>query len=722
MALDKKSIATLQKEYNENLAKELGFDSFKEMKSSFSEGGTLKQRLESGQGIGEAVSGRVKENIQDVKKAFSKEGAKNLGKDVYRSIFSGDDVVSAYMRGRLVKKGKKDDKKTEKGSEGVSDKPEGDKPEGDKPESVGKSSTVFLKIIAKESMSLPGMARDVNVLRQNLQKLVKLLGGEKATKVDAHWLKTSQRAEKLDVEVEKERAKDLEFFKKEDEKEAALEKKEAGPTVVVQQYGEKNKPEKEEGGGLLNSILGFFKNGLMQGIMSIFNPMTILKLMGKVFVIATIIISLFKGITAGFEKWKETGSLKEAIVAGLGAIVDFLTFGFFGEDTIRKIFDSVSDFMDPIIKTVGGVIDDIKTWIGDNVGIPEFSLPLGLVFPPGYLINKGAELIGKTAPFPDPIKIGPWYPFKSGGQSKPSSSQAPSGATGASGVSGATGASGASGATGATGAAGAAGAQGSTGTPGAAASETTEKKPYTSEFLQNPENKKYIDQAKAELGSKIYKPEDVEKKAKALKEKDLQKSTTPTPAPTATAETKPSPEKIKLPEGWQVDPTTGYYVFPRAYEQLGSIRLNPETTTQKDVDKINEEFLTKEKENYDKLVAGGLKLAPTGGSAGSTMSSGAESGSSPSLTSGSPATSVSGGSSPSGGSPSSTDSPPKTSGANLSTASSEIAEQQRMESAADTGSMINNQTMNNSSQTPDKGKQKTASVYDSDFANIYATT
>jgi hypothetical protein len=696
MALDKKSIATLQKEYNENLAKELGFDSFKEMKSSFSEGGTLKQRLESGQGIGEAVSGRVKENIQDVKKTFSKEGAKNLGKDVYRSIFSGDDVVSAYMRGRLVKKGKKDDKKTEKGSEGVSDKPEGDKPESDKPESVGKSSAVFLKIIAKESMSLPGMARDVNVLRQNLQKLVKLWGGEKATKVDAHWLKTSQRAEKLDVEVEKERAKDLEFFKKEDEKEAALEKKEAGPTVVVQQYGEKTKPEKEEGGGLLNSILGFFKNGLMKGIMSIFNPMTILKLMGKVFVIATIIISLFKGITAGFEKWKETGSLKEAIVAGLGAIVDFLTFGFFGEDTIRKIFDSVSDFMDPIIKTVGGVIDDIKTWIGDNVGIPEFSLPLGLVFPPGYLINKGAELIGKTAPFPDPIKIGPWYPFKSGGQARPSSVQVPSGAAGV------------------TGAAGAAGAS--------ASGVKAESETYTSEFLQNPENKKYIDQAKAELGNKIYKPEDVEKKAKALKEKDLQKTATPTPAPTATTETKPSPEKIKLPDGWQIDPTTGYYIFPRAYEQLGSIRLNPETTTQKDVDKINEEFLTKEKEKYDKLDAMGPKPAPTGGSAGSTMSSGAESGSSPSLTSGSPATSVSGGSSPSGGSPSSTDSPPKTSGANLSTASSEIAEQQRMESAADAGSMINNQTMNNSSQTPDKGKQKTASVYDSDFANIYATT
>jgi hypothetical protein len=561
---------------------------------------------------------------------------------------------------------------------------------------VGKSSAVFLKIIAKESMSLPGMARDVNVLRQNLQKLVKLWGGEKATKVDAHWLKTSQRAEKLDVEVEKERAKDLEFFKKEDEKEAALEKKEAGPTVVVQQYGEKTKPEKEEGGGLLNSILGFFKNGLMKGIMSIFNPMTILKLMGKVFVIATIIISLFKGITAGFEKWKETGSLKEAIVAGLGAIVDFLTFGFFGEDTIRKIFDSVSDFMDPIIKTVGGVIDDIKTWIGDNVGIPEFSLPLGLVFPPGYLINKGAELIGKTAPFPDPIKIGPWYPFKSGGQARPSSVQVPSGAAGV------------------TGAAGAAGAS--------ASGVKAESETYTSEFLQNPENKKYIDQAKAELGNKIYKPEDVEKKAKALKEKDLQKTATPTPAPTATTETKPSPEKIKLPDGWQIDPTTGYYIFPRAYEQLGSIRLNPETTTQKDVDKINEEFLTKEKEKYDKLDAMGPKPAPTGGSAGSTMSSGAESGSSPSLTSGSPATSVSGGSSPSGGSPSSTDSPPKTSGANLSTASSEIAEQQRMESAADAGSMINNQTMNNSSQTPDKGKQKTASVYDSDFANIYATT
>jgi hypothetical protein len=46
---------------------------------------------------------------------------------------------------------------------------------------------------------------------------------------------------------------------------------------------------------------------------------------------------LFSGITDGFKKYQETGSFSEAIVAGLGGMLSFLTFGLFGEDTLKVI-------------------------------------------------------------------------------------------------------------------------------------------------------------------------------------------------------------------------------------------------------------------------------------------------------------------------------------------------------------------------------------------------
>ena len=90
--------------------------------------------------------------------------------------------------------------------------------------------------------------------------------------------------------------------------------------------------------------------------MKIFSPANLLKVLGKVFVLTAIFASLFQGITAGFEKWKETGSLKDAIIAGLGGIVDFLTFGLFGEDNVKKMFDAVEGFITPIIQSIADVV------------------------------------------------------------------------------------------------------------------------------------------------------------------------------------------------------------------------------------------------------------------------------------------------------------------------------------------------------------------------------
>jgi hypothetical protein len=182
------------------IAKELGYRDKKELKRRISgESGDVKTRLESGQGFAEAFGGAGKQKIQDVKKTFSKEGAKKLGKKAYMSFFGGEDIFSAYMRGRL-NKGKKtsEDGLGESGMTG------------------GADSVIPLKIIAKESMAIPGMARDVNVMRQNLQKLVKLWGGEKATSRDKSQKFFEQQKSKED-EIEASRVKPIKEIEKEKE-------------------------------------------------------------------------------------------------------------------------------------------------------------------------------------------------------------------------------------------------------------------------------------------------------------------------------------------------------------------------------------------------------------------------------------------------------------------------------------------------------------------------
>ena len=84
----------------------------------------------------------------------------------------------------------------------------------------GDDANAFLKIIAKNFMSIHLMARDLNVARQNSIKLVKLEGGESTNKADAQFLKADEREAKL----ESERAKEQESKKPTPEKAPAAKK------------------------------------------------------------------------------------------------------------------------------------------------------------------------------------------------------------------------------------------------------------------------------------------------------------------------------------------------------------------------------------------------------------------------------------------------------------------------------------------------------------------
>ena len=69
----------------------------------------------------------------------------------------------------------------------------------------------------------------------------------------------------------------------------------------------------------------------------------------------------------------------------------------------------------------------------------------------------------------------------------------------------------------------------------------------------------------------------------------------------------------------------------------------------------------------------------------------------------------------------SSESSPSVSGAALSSVSSEVAEGQRMDSAADAGVTIDAPTTNNQAGTKGKEPENIASVYNTSFINNYMT-
>ena len=275
--------------------------------------------------------------------------AKGVGKDIAgkftrKSIVSaalpGDDIISVLGRRALGGGKVKSEKKKEDA---------GQVTQVTKAVQEGSAKEMsILKSIAQNSMSLPGIARDVNVLRQNMQKLVKIEGGEKKTGAD-------------------------EFFKTQDQREADLEAQMGGPEKVV----EKEADDAKSGGGILGMIKRFAST-FMTALKNLFSKKMLMKLVTKIFLPVAIIASLFKGVMAGFEDYKKTGSLSSAIMAGLGGVLEFLTFGFFNRDTIDNIGEKLGKFVEPVFSKMSEIFNSIKKTIisGLNAILPK-SMQIG---------------------------------------------------------------------------------------------------------------------------------------------------------------------------------------------------------------------------------------------------------------------------------------------------------------------------------------------------------
>ena len=335
-----------------------GFLGGREIGGGFGVG--VKSRLAKGATVGEAVSGGFKDFAQ----TFT---AGNIKRRALEKAFGGPGFISAFARGKLKKKygtGDKSPSKETDGEEEVQKKSKDD-------------STTYLGILAKSALAIPGMARDMNVMRQNIQRLVKLKAGPQekgkkayATAADFTKREKAQMSGKQLSDAERERKKDTDYFAEQDKIESQQEearKKQATPLAPTPE--KEQKPE-----SLLEQLFGLIKSALVAVLAYIFTPKNLLKALGKIFVIGTLIASLFSGIVEAWKKWKDTGSLYDALVAGLGEFISFLTFGLFGEEEVKKLFDGIASFFEPLIEGVKGIYYTVKDWIVNNIGIPKFTV------------------------------------------------------------------------------------------------------------------------------------------------------------------------------------------------------------------------------------------------------------------------------------------------------------------------------------------------------------
>jgi hypothetical protein len=605
--------------------------------------------IESGKGFAGGAKSAAAGSMKDIGKQFGKE-------NIVRAMFSGDDIFSAMIRGKLGVKGKP-------GKDKAPEKMGGAEMSGD--------TAVMLKVIAKNSMALPGMARDMNVLRQNVQKLVKLKGGKSRGAADA-------------------------FFLKEDERERALEAQRmkaggAAPAGAVA-------PAKDKEGGFLDSIMSMFSGGFMESIKSIFSPKNLISVFKKVFLPLAIIGTLFSGITAGFKKYQETGSFSEAIVAGLGGMLSFLTVGFLGEDTLKSMFESISNFFSPITDTISNIFNGIKDFFKGLFGIK--------------VEDEAPKEMAKVKPnMPDMAKFGSGM-AKAAGESDEKSADIG----------------------GLFGAVQSGDAQGLLSKAQEFAAKYPEPPP--SETTPTPMSSEGVPLDQAQRNYELNKALTGEA-SKALGT-PLEMPAPPTPAsaptppaPVATAPT-PAPEmsdsdKIKQLEGYiegnkkrfarrEQDAERHIASFKRRYAN--------DPARVKELEDDYKETLDVERKEMEEANAGFRRQIDfIKKSAGGTVSAGAASSPSPSASAEGGAESASavsgGGGGGGGGSISAGGSAP--SGAEMSQSSSQVAEGQRMESAADGGSVVNAPTTNSSTSAPDGAKPPVADAYNEEFAKLIRT-
>jgi hypothetical protein len=217
--------------------------------------------------------------------------------------------------------------------------------------------------------------------------------------------------------------------------------------------------------GVLSSVGSMLMSGLTAALKFLFNPKMLMKLFGKVLLPLAIVGSIVNGLMDGFKVFMDGGTIGEALIAGLGGMLDFLTFGLIDAKVIGNVVEWLTGFVgeyiiEPITKFFTFLGEAFNTYIAEPISaafemvgnlFTEYILnPLKEIFAPiadffkkikdqvfGFLEDFGIPEIGFTIPIINKkVSVGPFYPFRPdkgenrvGGSSSLEQSSGPKGET-----------------------------------------------------------------------------------------------------------------------------------------------------------------------------------------------------------------------------------------------------------------------------------------------------
>ena len=191
--------------------------------------------------------------------------------------------------------------------------------------------------------------------------------------------------------------------------------------------------------GVLSSVGSMLMSGLTAALKFLFNPKMLMKLFSKVLLPLAIVGSIVNGLMDGFKVFMDGGTIGEALIAGLGGMLEFLTFGLIDAKVIGNIVEWLTGFVDewiiqPITNFFNFLGNAFQTYIAEPITaafemvgnlFTEYILnPLKEIFAPianffkkikdqvfGFLEDFGIPEIGFDTPL-GKVAIGPFYPFR----------------------------------------------------------------------------------------------------------------------------------------------------------------------------------------------------------------------------------------------------------------------------------------------------------------------
>ena len=245
-------------------------------------------------------------------------------------------------------------------------------------------SLAFLKVGAKNFLHLKGIARDLNVASQNIQLLLKAVGGEprKSGQTDMHILTPDQIDKKLEVDVAKATVVP---------KETEEEKK---PSLVGKAFDKlKSSKAGKAVGKAFTKFKGTKAGGKIVSIASkiakyakIFSPSNIMLAFGGLAFLNVILqSSIFEPIVEAFKEFMGNigemfDSLKEGVVSfidnlkeSIGEIIDEITSNV--AEFFKPFTDKVKEIYDKVIGFIKDKVDKIKEFFGIPIEPKKQKIP-----------------------------------------------------------------------------------------------------------------------------------------------------------------------------------------------------------------------------------------------------------------------------------------------------------------------------------------------------------